>query len=158
MADRTVINAGPLIAFARAGALDVLRQLPIQFVCPREVEEEIKAGAAFGYRVVWPVCVTVIPLARPLDPVALAALDSGEAAVIHLALERGIRRVCMDDRKGRRAALAVGLDVVGSLGLLARAKQLGVISAVRPFVDRLSSEGAWYDAELLRRVLRAVGE
>jgi hypothetical protein len=52
MADQIVINTGPVIAFARPDALDVLRQLPIQFACPREVEEETKAGAALGYRVV----------------------------------------------------------------------------------------------------------
>jgi uncharacterized protein len=158
MADRIVINTGPLIAFARADSLDVLRQLPIQFVCPSEVEEEIRAGAALGHSVVIPPWLTVVAAGKPLDPVALAALDPGEAAVIHIALEQGIRRVCMDDRKGRRAALAVGLEIVGSLGLLARAKQLGIISAVRPLVDRLSSEGAWYDPELLRRFFQAIGE
>ena len=158
MADRIVINTGPLIAFARADALDVLDQLPIQFVCPPEVAQEIRAGAALGYPVVLQPWLTVIPLGKPLDPIALAALDTGEAAVIHIAVEQGIRRVCMDDRKGRRAALAVGLDVVGSLGLLARAKQLGIIPAVRPVADRLSNEGAWYDVELLRRFFEAIGE
>ncbi|MBN1341151.1 MAG: hypothetical protein JXQ73_00625 [Phycisphaerae bacterium] len=77
MDDRIVINTGPLIAFARADALDVLRQLPIQFICPREVEQEIKAGAALGYPVVLPPWLTIIQLGNPLDPVALAALDPG---------------------------------------------------------------------------------
>ncbi len=158
MADRIAINTGPLIALARADALDVLSELPIEFVCPREVEQEIKAGAALGYPVVLPPWLEVLALGRPLDPVSLASLDAGEAAVIQLALEQGIGRVCIDDRKGRRAALAVGLDVVGSLGLLARAKHLGIVTAVRPLVDRLSAEGAWYDAELLRRFYVAIGE
>ena len=109
------------------------------------------AAAAQG-----PVVVSTWGFGLPGNERALAEFVSGGTALD--AVEQGIRRVCMDDRKGRRAALAVGLDVVGSLGLLARAKQLGIVPAVRPLVDRLSNEGAWYDAELLRRFLGAIGE
>jgi len=93
-----------------------------------------------------------------VHPVAVAALDSGEAATIQLALERGIRRVCIDDLKGRRVALAVGLEVTGLLGLLARARALGLVDAVRPWVERLVEGGAWYDDDLIRRVLASLGE
>jgi predicted nucleic acid-binding protein len=53
--------------------------------------------------------------------IARAELGAGEAAVIQLALEQGIAVVAIDERKGRRAALSVGLRVTGSLGLLGRA-------------------------------------
>jgi predicted nucleic acid-binding protein len=89
---------------------------------------------------------------------AAAVLDEGEAAVIQLALDQGIRRVCIDERAGRRMASAVGLQVVGTLGLLLRAKQLGHLPALRPVVQRLTSAGAWYDQELLTRVFHAAGE
>jgi predicted nucleic acid-binding protein len=90
--------------------------------------------------------------------VALAALDLGEAAVIQLALEQGASRVCIDERKGRHAALAVGLRVTGALGLLARAKEFDLIPALRPAIDRLRREGAFYAEDLVREVLRGVGE
>lgn len=85
-------------------------------------------------------------------------LDAGEAAVIQLALERRVARVCIDEQKGRRAAQAVGLAVTGTLGLLGRAKQLGLISALRPWVEKAIQEGIRYDPELVRRVLEAAGE
>ncbi len=158
MADRIVINTGPIIALTRADALEILVRLPLEFVCPPQVEEEILAGAALGHPFRWPAGLNVMALTGPLDPLARLTLDDGEAAVIQLAREQGIKWVCMDERKGRRAALAVGLGVVGSLGLLARAKSLGIVPAVRPITDRLMREGLWYAPELIDRLLRAIGE
>ena len=157
MPDRIVINTGPIIAFIRADAVEIIARMPLEFSCPPQVEDEIRAGAALGHLFRWPENLKVIALSSPLDPLAQIALDAGEAAVIQLALEQGVEWVCMDDRKGRRAALAVGLKVVGSLGLLTRAKTLGIVSAVRPITDRLTREGQWYDSELLQRVLQSVG-
>ena len=46
MAERIVINTGPLIALARMGALDIGAQLPYEFICPLEVKDELDDGAA----------------------------------------------------------------------------------------------------------------
>ena len=98
------------------------------------------------------------PSKTPLNAIAVANLGVGEASVIQLALDEEIDLVCIDERKGRRAAGAVGLRVTGTLGLLSRAKALGILSAVRPFVERLDREGEWFDRALVARVLAAIGE
>jgi predicted nucleic acid-binding protein len=123
-----------------------------------QVRTELDEGARSGYldiRVPW---LEVVPLTTPLDSVAIATLDAGEAAVIQLARERSIEWVCIDDRKGRRAALAVGLRVTGSLGLLVRAKIVGLVPAIRPYIERAMNDGVWYDADLTHRVLTDLGE
>jgi uncharacterized protein len=93
-----------------------------------------------------------------LSPLAKASLDDGEAEVIHLALTQKIGTVCLDDLRGRRIALAAGLKVVGILGLLALAKTVRLIPAVKPYTDRLMQAGAWYSPELVTRVLDSIGE
>jgi predicted nucleic acid-binding protein len=158
MDEPIVINTGPLIALARAEALDVVGRLPLQFLCPVEVRQELNRGLPLGHPAIDPSWLQTVALERPPHPVALAALDLGEAAVIDLALSQGIEWVCLDDQKGRRAALASSLRVTGTLGLLARAKSAGLIGAVRPFIVRLEREGAWYDRGLVERVLRGLGE
>lgn len=158
MAERIVINTGPLIALARMDALEVIAGLPVEFICPQEVKDELDAGAAQGYAVITPPWLTVVPLSSPLSPVSVAGLDPGEAAVIELALEQGKLRACIDESKGRRAALAVGLRVVGSLGLAARAKALGLVPALRPLVEKAMAGGIHYHPDLVRQVLEAVGE
>ena len=156
--ERLVINTGPLISLGRAGALDIIEQLPIRFLAPQEVAQEIEAGERTGFPVVMPSWVEVLVLATPVAPVAHYLLDLGEAAVIQLALEQDVATVCIDEWRGRRAAKAVGLTITGSLGLLGRAKHLGILSEVRPWVERLVAVGAYYDPDLLRKFLCAVGE
>lgn len=158
MAERIVINTGPLIAFARMDALDVPGQLPYEFICPGEVREELDEGASLGYQTIVPPWLTVISLSSPPSAVSVAALDKGEAAVIQLAVEQGLLRVSIDEVKGRRIATALGLSVVGSLGLVARAKTLGIIPAMRPLVEKAMREGVHYHSDLVERVLSALGE
>jgi uncharacterized protein len=158
MAERLAFDTSPLIALASAGALSLLERLPIEPVAPHEVERELKAGFSSGYPEFDLGCVQFVQLARPVSQLTLAQLDEGEAAVIQLALDSGIRTVCIDERKGRRAALAVGLRVVGTLGLLGRAKTLGLVASVRPFVEQLQTQGTWFDDNLVARVLSSLGE
>lgn len=156
--ERLVINTGPLVALSKAHALDVAAELPYRFICPEQVRTELKAGAEKGYNEIAPSWLEVQALERPLDLIARSTLDAGEAAVIQLAHELDIRRVCLDERKARRAASAAGLEVVGTLGLLLRAKNLGIISVLRPFVDRMRQGGDWFDLKLVEELLRAAGE
>jgi len=158
MAERIVINTGPLIALMRMEAIDVPGQLPYEFLCPLEVRAELDAGATSGHAIVNPSWLEVQPLTDSPSPLVLTALDAGEAAVIQLALEQQIPLVCIDEWKGRRVALSVGLKVIGTLGLLGRAKLLGVIASVKPFVERALRGGIHYHPELVRQVLEAVGE
>lgn len=120
MAERLVVNTGPLIALRRAEALDFVGRLPVEFLSPAEVRAELLEGARHGHPPISPEWVRFVALAKPLDLVARANLGAGEAAVIELALQEGIPRVVIDERRGRRAALAVGLQVTGTLGLFGR--------------------------------------
>ena len=158
MIERIVTNTSPLLAFAKMQAVDVIGKLPFEFVCPAEVKTEILVGANQGYSVEIPVWLNVLSLSSALSPLAVAALDTGEAAVIQLAIEQNIETVCIDERTGRRAALAVGLKVVGSLGLLGKAKTLGLITEIKPFIKKAKSGGIYYDEKLIESFLKSFGE
>jgi hypothetical protein len=139
-------------------ALDVISRLPLELICPAEVRDELDEGVAQGYPSIAPSWLTVVPLSTPLSPVSVAALDKGEAAVIQLAIEQGRLRVSLDELQGRRIAAALGLTVVGSLGLVARAKTLGIVPAIRPLIEKAMKEGIHYHPDLVSRVLTAAGE
>jgi predicted nucleic acid-binding protein len=158
MADRIVIDTGPLIALARMDALDAIGRLPLEFICPTEVRDELDEGAAQGYPLIAPSWLTVVPLSSPLSPANLAALDKGEGAVIQLAIEQGRLRVSIDEIQGRRIAATLGVRIVGSLGLIARAKTLGIIEAVRPLIEKAMQKGIHYHPHLVSQILTAAGE
>ncbi len=158
MVERIVLDTGPIVALARADALDVVGKLAIEFVAPIAVRDELDEGARQGHPTLAVAWVRFVTLAAPISPVALAELDQGEAAAIQLALEQQIGIVGIDERRGRRAAAAVGLRVTGTLGLLGRAKVHGIVPSVRPYVDRMHASSVWFDEELVRHFLASLGE
>lgn len=158
MNKRIVVNTSPLIAWEKMRALEIIEKLPFDFICPAQVQAEILNGAAKGYSVNFPSWIKILTLKTPLSALTLANLDAGEAAVIELALEQNIPQVCLDEIKGRRAAIASGLQVVGSLGILGRAKILGLVSKIRPLIERAQNSGIYYDSKLVEKFLKSFGE
>ncbi|VAW82993.1 hypothetical protein MNBD_GAMMA13-1244 [hydrothermal vent metagenome] len=47
----------------------------------------------------------------------------------------------MDDKLARRAASHLGLQVIGTGGVLTKARQMGRIPAVAPLLERLRAKG-----------------
>lgn len=61
-----------------------------------------------------------------------AQLDAGEAEAIALALEHPGSAVLLVEQRGRAYAVTLGVPVVGTFGVLIRAKREGLIPAVHP--------------------------
>jgi hypothetical protein len=108
MPERLVINTGPIVALARAGLTATLAKMPFDFLTPLQVQREIQQDPAAGHAIIDISWVRTVSLATPLSALAVSNLDEGEAAVIQLALDESISLVCIDERKGRRAALGRG--------------------------------------------------
>lgn len=88
-----------------------------------------------------------------------AVLDPGEAEAIALAEEIEAEAVLMDELAGRGVAMKCGLTVVGTLGILLRAKQEGKCTEVRHLPDRLQSEINFFISPTLRQqILENAGE
>ena len=156
--EKIVVNTGPLISLAAGEVIRLLDDLPHEFLVPNEVKSELENGEGFGRLRVDLSGTTIVELMAPLDAVTSSLLDSGEAAVIQYALGNKIDTVCIDEKKGRRLARAVNLEVVGTLGLLLEAKKLGVLDAISPVIEKLMGFGVWYDSALVKKVLTFAGE
>ena len=101
--ERIVINTGPLIALERMGAMDLPLEMDVEFLAPKAVILELEAGSLAGHSSLKPPWLKIKELKSALSPMVLSVLDIGEASVIQLAIERSIRRVCIDELKGRRS-------------------------------------------------------
>lgn len=75
------------------------------------------------------------------DRTAVQALTNGLAAgkveAIVLACELNANLVLMDERKGRRKLDELGLNKVGTVGLLLKAKQVGYLDELKPALEKL---------------------
>ena len=81
-----------------------------------------------------------------------ANLGAGELEVLNLASSSGWTAL-IDDSDARRFATRIGVSVVGSLGVVARAKSLGLIDAVRPLVEGMLDHGIRFHPDLVSRFL-----
>lgn len=90
---------------------------------------------------------------------AIPKIDAGEAEAIALASELYAELIVIDEAVGRRVAKERGLSIVGVLGLLIKAKQQGLIKAVRPLAYQLKNEAQMYlDTKFIENTLKAIGE
>ena len=85
-------------------------------------------------------------------------LDKGEAEVIMLAKELKADLVIIDEKLARRYAQKEGLKVTGTLGILLKAKKLGLINAVKPLLNDMLDNGIWLNPMLIEEVLALAGE
>jgi len=157
-----VVNTGPLIALGACGQIDLLRALHSRIVVPQAVLTEFEFGRldpeSSPTTTHLPEWIEILPLHSPISKLLLAYLDEGEAAVIALALELQFARIVMDERRGRMVAQTMGLAVTGNIGILLRAKRLGMLPAVNPCVAAMRDYGIWLSDRLIASALREAQE
>jgi hypothetical protein len=160
-----VSNTSPILNLAIIDQLDLLRSQFDDVLIPPAVLAELKPetnlpGSSSIRRVLEAGWLYVTELAETRLSQALSLeLDDGEAAAIALALQQGIQQILMDERDGRAKAKAMGLNPVGVLGILLRAKRDGALDSVASAVGLLRQEAGFFVAEdLLAAILREAYE
>ena len=97
------------------------------------------------------------PAAAPDEDALHPFANRGEAEVIALARERDCTAV-LDDRQARAAARRLGVRLLGTAGVLLRAKWAGLVPHVAPLLGALDAAGFRIGAPLRAEVLRRAGE
>ena len=90
--------------------------------------------------------------------IAVAGLGEGELEAMALYKRLHADRLLVDDQRARKVARLNDIEVVGSLGILLRAKEAGLLSAVRPLLDAIEAAGVHYSEQLVNEALRQAGE
>jgi len=155
-----VVNASPLILLSRVDRLDLIERLARQILIPNAVIDEVRAGQqkdrAAATALAWAGRYRV-------EDIAIVAsiehwdLGLGESQVIAHCV-RGSRWAVIDDRAARRCAAAQKVPVIGTLGVVLRAKKNQQIESARPLVKKLMAAGMFLDDEFADRVLASIGE
>ena len=136
-------DASPLIALSAVGHLELLKLLYGRILIPEAVHREIvsqppeRFGATEVAAAEW---IIVQPVRNPDLPRA-SNLGPGESEAISLVIEVGADLLLVDDRLARERARNLGIEVIGSAGVLLRAKQQRLIDSVKLVIDPMISLG-----------------
>jgi len=161
-----ISDSSPLIYLSKLGRFDLLRSLYGSLIVPKAVWDEIVLGGtglaeadnlrrAKDQGWVRIESAGAIPAAAALR---LRALDPGEAEAICLALQ--LRLILLiDEAAGRAVAQELGVEVTGTVGVLARATRNGLLPTLRGELDRLKAETTFRISwDLYRAAVESVGE
>ncbi len=103
--------------------------------------------------------IRIIPIQDRLAvDVLLDELDLGEAETIVLARELSADLVLMDERKGRRKLTQLSMPKIGTLGILLKAKQLGMLPKIGPDIELLRKDGFSVSQRVVDTILEQAGE
>jgi uncharacterized protein len=155
---KVVSNTGPIIALANIGQLDLLRRLFNRIIIPPavidEVEDEISLAALQS--------ASWIRIQSVNDRLAVGLLreelDAGESEAIILAGELSASLLLLDERAATRKARSIGLQTIGTLGVLLMAKTRKMISDVETPLDDLRRTGFYMSEALYHQILESANE
>ena len=151
-----VLNASPLIVLARAGYLDLVPELVSSVVVPRAVATEVSAGPAqdpVARFLAQPSWLSVVDITPPLSPLAIWRLGQGESEVLEYARRNPGTTAVLDDRAARRAALALHIPLIGTLGLLAAAAKSKLLPSLKDAIDAVRTCGLYVDPAITSALL-----
>jgi len=158
-----VSNATPLIGLASIRQLGLLKMLFGEIIIPRAVyDETVTSGRVGGgakrevSKAGWIKVVEVHD--RLAVELLLDEMDLGEAETIVLAHEMGADWVLMDEKKGRRKLSQLGLNKIGTIGILLKSRQQGLLSLLRPELEKLQERGFSISQSVIDAVLEQAGE
>lgn len=158
-----VSNTTPLIGLASIQQFEILHQLFQKIYISQAVyDEAVTSGREIGgaKREVsaadWIETVTVKD--RLAVDVLLDELDLGEAETIVLARELDADWILMDEKKGRRKLSQLGLSKIGTIGILLKAKETGLLTQMRPELEKLRKQGFSISQKVMNAVLEEAEE
>lgn len=160
---KIVSNSTPLIGLASIGRFKLLNDFFGEIIIAEAVyDETVIHGREKGGAKKEVASAKWVQVQKVKDRLAvevmLEEMDLGEAETIVLAREISANYVLMDERKGRRMLERLSIPKIGTIGILLRAKQEGVIEALRPELEKLRQYGFSLDPFLFDEVVKQAGE
>ena len=161
MNDSAIIDSSPLIVLLKSDLEYILPELFDEILLPEAVWQEISAGQKDDTAKRKLPLLSWIKRIRTININSLTEdynLGKGETAVLNLALENLVSRVILDDFAARKCAKELGIQFIGTGGLLISAKQKGLISSVSDALEKVQNKGLWLSASIIEMLKQKSGE
>jgi predicted nucleic acid-binding protein len=149
-----VADTGPIHYLILIEAVEVLPRLYDRIVLPRAVFNELTHAHAPDSVRRWASSLPPYVEVRAAPPTAIhERLDPGEAEAIALAQQLHADSLLLDEIEARREAARLGLPVTGTIGVLEKAAERGLI-CLPDAIERLSRTSFRISSALLDEALK----
>lgn len=137
--------------------LDKIGQLDILFNLFGEVTTTNEIAAEFGKPL--PGWVNIQSVAnKKQQQIIELEIDKGEASAITLYFEKKSPLLILDDAKARKFAEKLHLNYTGTLGIILKAKETGIITAIKPIIQKIQTTNFRFSDKVFNEILKLAGE
>lgn len=151
MQNAIISDTSCLILLDKIGEIELLHKLFGTILTTGEVAEEFGSSLPTWVKITEPVN-------KSYQLFIEDSLDKGEASAIALAVECENSLLIIDDLKGRKFALQIGLNITGTIGVIVEAKLSGLIPSIRPVLLKIKQTNFRLSDKLEALILKKVGE
>ncbi len=156
--EKVVVNASPLILLCKSDLESLLPKLFKEIVVPEAVWSEVSIGNDIAWRKIQNANWLTKKSVKISDEILVWNLGDGESEVLSLAFADKDFRAMVDDRAARRCAKTLGIQLLGTGGMLVLAKRRGLIESVGESLKKLQDAGLWLSNEITELLKRQAGE
>jgi len=159
---KVISNSTPLIALKKIEKLELLYKIYGEIIIPYGVYEEVilESSVKEPHDFIKESGFIKIMKIRNEEAKRLfsTSLHKGEVEIMILAVEVKANLCIIDDLLARRYAKYNNLNITGTIGVLLKAKELCIITKIRPIMDELIDSGVYIDSKLYNKVVEISGE
>ena len=158
-----VSNTTPISNFLHLGQMEILKTIFKKLHIPMAVHSEI--DTYFSGDDQWQRCLdkkfiirTEVQTSTKIKELMIH-LHMGETEALCLCIENNAKLCLIDDRDARIVARLNNIPVSGTLGVLMKAKKMGIIESVKKLMDLLRNDHHfWIDDAMYNKVSRLSNE
>ena len=149
-------DSSALVALAVVNQLELLEKLYDKLYVPQAVFDEVtQIGKPQSDKLRQFLQSRVKRVDLTLTQLGLG-LGELEAITLYKKLDADV--LLIDDNRAKKYASLNGVKVIGSLGVLIKAKEKGHIEMVKPFLDEIQKSEVYISKKLIEKVLEICNE
>ena len=158
--NKMVVNASPIISLSNIGQADLLLKITDKLIVPKGVYEEINFHEHTDNASKWIRSLDNSLIHEVTIPHIISDwnLGKGESQVISFSYQNDKIPIVIDDKAAKKCANLFNIKVVGTLAVLIKAKQMGLIDEVKPLLYALKANGFRISNHIIATALEIVGE
>jgi predicted nucleic acid-binding protein len=157
---KIISNTTPIISLLKVDKLNLLKELYEKIIVPKAVYLEVENGKEKPYyhdltQIDW---IEIQEIGNHDSRDYFLDLDEGEAEVLILAKELNADLIIMDEIMGRRYSKQLGFNLTGTIGILLKAKENGLIESIKDLLTELAKKGTWLSLKLITKAIELANE
>lgn len=160
---RVIVNSTPLLILGKIGKLEILHKMYQEIIIPQAVFHEVTKKNDIAGKAVQAACQDWIKVEAIKDmreyAMYRAKLHAGEVEVMIIAQQSPkADLIILDDMAARKTAEFLGLPLSGTIGVLIKAKQKGIIPEVMPIIEEMEKSGFFISIKVKSMIANKTGE